>query len=79
MAILGEKAQWTFDAFPREPVDVILNINGCPHACLDEEAQPLNSIIPIISIQGLQVDHHPVSENNLAGYAAQKIVDLEKY
>ena len=78
MAILGQKAQWTFDALPRDPVDLILNISGCAHACLDEEARPSKPDIPVISIQGRQVDRNPVTEQDLAGCAAKKIIDLEK-
>jgi hypothetical protein len=81
MELLGEKAQWTFDAHPRQPVDVILNISGCPHACLDEELDekvpPLNTKIPAISVQGRQVNRNPLAENQLAWCVAKKLIAMD--
>jgi hypothetical protein len=59
-----------------EPADVLVLVNGCPHACLEEEAAVEN--VPwYVSIQGEQVDCKPVAEHRLAEVVRQKI--LQKF
>lgn len=76
ISVLGKKAAWTFDAHPQQPIDLILLVNGCPHACMEEDARPLSGSAPMISIQGLHLDRNPVAEPDLALCAANKIIAM---
>ncbi len=56
------------------PADLLLHVNGCAHACLDEqEGEPGPE--PVVSVQGLRVDREQVDEKSLAKEAAARILD----
>jgi hypothetical protein len=60
----------------QEAVDAIVFVNGCSHACLEEEAA--GEMVPWhVSIQGEHVDCRPVDEKRLAEVVWQKI--LQKF
>lgn len=73
MALLAGRAAFTFD--PSAPADITLRVNGCAHACLDEDADPAADG-PVISVQGLCVDLQPAGACGLAARIAGKIRDL---
>jgi hypothetical protein len=59
-----------------EAVDALVLVNGCLHACLEEEAA--GEMVPWhVSIQGEHVDYRPVDEKGLAEVVWQKI--LQKF
>jgi hypothetical protein len=75
MAVFGKKVQWTFDAQPKQKVDLILHVNGCAHACLDEQAERAGSV-PVVSVQGLHLERKPVAEQDLARCTALKLMRM---
>lgn len=68
--LLGHKANWTYDT--QMQTDFVLHVNGCAHACIDEESARAG-IKPCISIQGLRVDREETPEKNIAETAAAKL------
>jgi hypothetical protein len=55
-----------------EPADVLILVNGCAHACLEEEAA--GEIASwYVSVQGEHVDCRSVAEHSLAEVVWQKI------
>ena len=46
-------------------VDLLLLVNGCPHACLDEEGLDRGETIPCFSVQGAMIDRRCVAEDEL--------------
>ena len=59
-----------------EKVDLLLLVNGCPHACIEEEN--LNSVtsVPFVSVQGARLDHRPVPEEELPQLLLKKIKEV---
>lgn len=56
--------------------DLILLINGCKHACL-EEAYPNDGKDPhILSVRGEMVGDTPVREQDIPEFLAEKIVEV---
>ncbi|OPL15565.1 MAG: hypothetical protein AVO39_07660 [delta proteobacterium MLS_D] len=55
-------------------VDLLLLINGCEHACLEEDYSERDG--PIISVEGLMVDRRPVEEDRISETLVEKIVRM---
>ncbi|HET58293.1 MAG TPA: hypothetical protein ENN35_07625 [Deltaproteobacteria bacterium] len=55
-------------------VDLLLLINGCEHACLEEDYSERDG--PIISVEGLMVDRRPVEEDDIPDILIRKILDM---
>lgn len=53
--------------------DLSILINGCPHACLEEEINNKNSF-SYITVQGENIDCHPVAESRIAQVIFEKIL-----
>ena len=53
--------------------DALLLINGCGHACLDEEGLDTGETIPCFSVQGAMIDHRPVDEGELPHLLWEKL------
>jgi len=48
-----------------KPVDVLLLVNGCPHACLEKEYSESGRACPVISLRGEMVDDQDVAEGDI--------------
>ena len=59
-----------------EKVDLLLLVNGCPHACIEEEN--LNSVksVPFVSVQGARLDRRAVPEKELPQLLLKKIKEV---
>ena len=56
--------------------DIILLINGCMHACLEEEYLREGDSPQFISIKGEMVESQYVKEEHIPEFLIKKIVDL---
>ena len=57
-------------------VDLVLLINGCPHACLEEACLKEGHTTPFIAVKGEMVDSQYVRENRIPDFLINKISDL---
>jgi len=57
-------------------VDIILLINGCMHACLEEEYLREADSPQFISVKGEMVDSQYVKEDHIPEFLIKKIMDL---
>ena len=57
-------------------IDLILFVNGCRHACLEEKAANRDKEIPVISIKGKMVDDRFIEETEIPGFLISKIGEL---
>ena len=57
-------------------VDVVLLINGCIHACLEEEYLRKDSTPQFVSIKGEMVGKQYVKEDNIPEFLIKTIADL---
>ena len=57
-------------------VDIILLINGCTHACLEEEYLREADSPQFISVKGEMVDSQYVKEGHIPEFLIKKIMDL---
>jgi hypothetical protein len=48
-----------------KPVDVLLLVNGCRHACLEKEYPESGRGCPVISLRGEMVDDQDVAEGDI--------------
>jgi hypothetical protein len=53
--------------------DLLLLVQGCARACLEEDHPELKTGGPFVSIQGARLDLQPVSEAELPGRVRRKI------
>lgn len=60
----------------KEPFDLILLVNGCSHACKEEELNPLPASSPYLSVQGARLQHQPVSEDQIPYALFEKVKSL---
>jgi hypothetical protein len=56
--------------------DLLLLMNGCAHACLDEQNSDFVGTVPCVSVQGARFDHRPVPEEKLPYLIWQRIRGL---
>ncbi|MFO7963447.1 MAG: hypothetical protein R6U50_05955 [Desulfobacterales bacterium] len=47
------------------PSDIILLVNGCPHACREEELLRMPAHPPFLSVQGARLQHQPLPEKDI--------------
>ena len=57
-------------------VDIILLINGCMHACLEEEYLREADSPQFISVKGEMVDDQYIEEEFIPGFLIKKIMDF---
>jgi len=57
-------------------VDIVLLINGCMHACLEEEYLRKDDTPQFISVKGEMVDSQYVKEYHIPEFLIKTIVDL---
>lgn len=53
--------------------DLRILINGCPHACLEEDVLDSAKMTPCLSIQGAMIDYRPVPEEELPHLILERI------
>ena len=65
-----------FTADRQGAVDIVLLINGCIHACLEEAYLKQGHTAPFISVKGEMVDSLYVKEDHIPAFLINKIADL---
>jgi hypothetical protein len=73
---LGVTVDLTTDS--ERAVDLVLLVNGCPHACLEEAYLKQGFTAPFISVEGEMVDSRPVREDRIPEILIEKIAKLIK-
>jgi hypothetical protein len=66
----------TISTDSQKAYDVHLLINGCMHACLEEEYKRSHYGGRIISVKGEMVDDLPMPEEVIPKFLLEKIIDL---
>ncbi len=59
-----------------EKVDLLILINGCPHACIEGEDMHNIKTVPFVSVQGARLDRRPVLEEELPQVIFEKIKEV---
>jgi len=70
----GVAVDFTHDRERR--VDLLLLVNGCMHACLEEAYLKQGGATPFISVEGEMVDDSFIVEERLPDFLSNKICDL---
>ncbi len=70
----GVEVDFTTDR--QSAVDIVLLINGCMHACLEEEYLREAYSPQFISVKGEMVDDQYIEEELIPGFLIKKIMDL---
>ena len=63
-----------FDFNSNRNTDLLILVNGCPHACLEEDNLSSATMTPCFSIQGAMIDYRPVTEEELPQILYEKII-----
>jgi len=71
-AVIGDLVN--FDSF--ESPDLLLLVNGCAHACLDEEVTVIDRPETRVSVQGTRVNWRSIPEADLPGAVANCILEI---
>jgi hypothetical protein len=71
-ALMGDSV--SFDS--SESPDLLLLVNGCAHACLDEEVAVMDRPEPRVSVQGARVNWRSIPEADLPGAVANCILEI---
>jgi len=71
---MGMEVDFTADR--QRAVDIVLLINGCMHACLEESCLKEDHNTQFISVKGEMVDIQYVKEDNIPDFLINKIADL---
>ena len=74
---MGLRVDFTTDK--KRAVDIVLLINGCMHACLQEEYLRSNYNYQHISVKGEMVDNQYIEEESIPGLLIKKIMDLYQF
>jgi len=65
------KTKFDFDC--NGNTDFLILVNGCPHACLEEDVLNSAKMTPCLSIQGAMIDYRPVPEERLPHLILERI------
>jgi len=71
---LGVAVDFTTDS--ERAVDLLLLVNGCTHACLEEAYLKQGGTTPFISVKGEMVDSRYVREDRIPEILIKKIAEL---
>ncbi len=74
---IGLKVDFTTDK--KRATDIVLLINGCMHACLQEEYLRSNYNYQHISVKGEMVDDQYIKEESIPELLINKITGLSQY
>lgn len=58
--------------------EVVLLVNGCPHACLEQDDLPADRGAMCIFVQGAQLDFEPVQEERLHEVIWERIAKFRR-
>jgi len=70
------KVEFTIDK--EKPIHILLLINGCTHACREEEYRTCGQSCPLISVKGEMVDDKYVEEVFIPGLMVDRIIELSE-
>jgi len=73
---LSNNLKVEFDFNSNRNTDLTILLNGCPHACLEENNLDSAAMTPCFSIQGAMIDYQPVSEEELPLILYEKIIAI---
>ena len=73
---LSNNLKVEFDFNSNRNTDLLILVNGCPHACLEEDNLNSATMTPPFSIQGAMIDYRPVTEEGLPQILYEKIVNI---
>ena len=71
-ALMGDSVDFDQSESP----DLLLLVNGCAHACLDEEVAVMDRPEPRVSVQGAKVNQRAIPEADLPGAVANCILEI---
>ena len=71
---IGLKVDFTTDK--EQPVDAVLLINGCMHACLEREYSTSGHDQQLISVRGEMVDDQCIEEAHIPEFLGRKVLEL---
>jgi hypothetical protein len=75
-AIQKRDMEVDFTAERERSVDIVLLVNGCIHACLEEAYLKEGHTTRFISVKGEMVDSHYTKEDHIPDFLVDKIVNL---
>lgn len=73
---LSNNLKVEFDFNSNRNTDLLILVNGCPHACLEEDNLNSATMTPRFSIQGAMIDYRPVTEEGLPQILYEKILTI---
>jgi len=73
---LSSNLKVEFDFNSNRNTDLLILVNGCPHACLEEDKLNSATMTPCFSIQGAMIDYRPVTEEELPQILYEKILTI---
>ena len=73
---LSNNLKVEFDFNSNRNIDLLILVNGCPHACLEEDNLNSATMTPCLSIQGAMIDYRPVTEEELPRVLYEKILTI---
>lgn len=68
---MGHQVDFTTEG--ERPVDVVLLVNGCKHACLEAKQVASDRGHPVISVRGEMVDDQYIEEGGIVKILIQRI------
>ena len=74
---IGIEVDFTTDR--KRAVDIVILINGCMHACLEEQYLRKGNSFQFISIKGEMVDDQYVEGDYIPEFLSKRVIDLLNY
>jgi hypothetical protein len=74
---IGLQVDFTTDR--ERAVDIVLLINGCMHACLEEECLRSGHNPKRITVRGEMVDDQHIEERSIPAFLSKKIMDVSQF
>ena len=74
---IGMEVDFTTDR--QREVDILILVNGCMHACLEEEYVGKKHNSQVIVVKGEMVDNQYVKEGHIPEFLSKKIIDLRNF
>jgi len=73
---LSNNLKVEFDFNSNRNTDLLILVNGCPHACLEEDNLNSATMNPCFSIHGAMIDYRPVTEEELPQILYERILPI---
>ena len=74
---IGMEVDFTTDR--QREVDILILVNGCMHACLEEQYVGKKNNSQVLVLKGEMVDNQCVKEGHIPEFLSKKIVDLRNF